>query len=119
MRTRPGRVNKVRNDMVQSPIQWRSALVWGPTPARSPSAGVVPGQWGACVAVRTPPAALHSSLLQQILRLVPGPERRPEVDRARLPGEYGPGHGVFMSRAPHRPVQRLGDRRAGAAFLAV
>src|SRR5690349_20278887 len=27
-------------------------------PARRPSAGAVPGRWGACLAVRTPPAAL-------------------------------------------------------------
>src|SRR5262249_42616748 len=27
-------------------------------PARKPSAGAMPGRWGACLAVRTPPAAL-------------------------------------------------------------
>ena len=30
-------------------------------PARRPSAGAVPGRWGACLAVRAPPAALFAT----------------------------------------------------------
>src|SRR5262245_1253550 len=32
-------------------------MKWTSIPARRPSAGAVPGRWGACLAVRTPPAA--------------------------------------------------------------
>ena len=37
-------------------------------PARRPSAGAVPGRWGACLAVRTPPAALLQSRTNQPIR---------------------------------------------------
>src|SRR5205814_6108804 len=36
-------------------------------PARRPSAGAVPGRWGACLAVRTPPAAFVLSLARRLL----------------------------------------------------
>src|SRR5262249_29799475 len=44
----------------------RSAMGWRDiSPARRPSAGAVPGRWGASFAVRTPPAAFASIKLYQ------------------------------------------------------
>src|SRR5436190_10656974 len=42
-------------------------------PARRPSAGAVPGRWGACLAVRTPPAALLPGI--RIAKPRPRPSR--------------------------------------------
>src|SRR6476646_6911012 len=51
-------------------------------PARRPSAGAVPGRWGACLAVRTPPAAFRLLALpgrlqpqEQFLEVVARAER--------------------------------------------
>src|SRR5438874_793780 len=70
-------------------------------PARRPSAGAVPGRWGACLALRTPPAASVTlwSLFSprtyalsrdevQILRQRPG-NRRFEVARQLRVDQYG------------------------------
>ena len=42
-------------------------------PVRRPSAGAVPGRWGACLAVRTPPAAFVQPRDQSSFRIVPMP----------------------------------------------
>ena len=50
-------MNRERNHMIVSfalVVCDRTMLA---LPARRPSAGAVPGRWGACLAVRTPPAA--------------------------------------------------------------
>src|SRR3954467_8342905 len=60
--------SKLPRDMSRPP-RWlnslqrgRSAVHWDVhLSARRPSAGAVPGRWGACLAVRAPPAAVFTS----------------------------------------------------------
>ena len=49
-----------RRELTSTGLSLRSAIQWRDiVPSARPGAGAVPGRWGACLAVRTPPAALH------------------------------------------------------------
>src|SRR5215510_6471113 len=82
-------------------------------PARRPSAGAVPGRWGACLAVRTPPAACFPTQsrllllqLQDFFRL------------AAKPAEFFRFHRAKPFLVLLQPLHGLGVRLAGLLVLA-
>src|SRR5262245_48009899 len=74
-------------------------------PARRPSAGAVPGRWGACLAVRTPSAAFRPGVRNQRLAIPPLRARSPplDLDIARVEQAAQKGEVQAVVREASRP----------------
>src|SRR6516162_4428953 len=82
-------------------------------PARRPSAGAVPGRWGACLAVRTPPAASierASNVRRTRVHLLDQQGNRPVQSSAVNPGKESPD-GRFAEPFRFKHECDLGLRR--------